>query len=284
MATLFTVTAVKPGDTTITFRAGDVEKTIPVTVTAPALDTLTVSATPNGNGWTLAVTEPVTDDCQRRYRVETTPTPTTYDMTCAMADGWAAMPTDGIITGTVGQTVTVVDCTIQGAKARAAGTSVLEKAASKNLLAYGPVTNVNGFTTSVNDAGELVISGTGLTGGKGVAWPLDVSELTPGYYTLSCTPAFKEGTYAAIWAGPISENPATNRLSYIPAGITQTQLTITADNLANGLRFGLCRFFDSGSDLPETTLRVMLQPSGQSAPWEKPDDVNATEGGGLTQG
>lgn len=152
---------------------------------------------------------------------------------------------------------------------------------SKNLLSYGPTTTpINGFTTSVNDAGELVISGSGLLPAKGIAWPLDTSRITPGTYTLTCTPAFRNGTYEGIWAGPIGDVPSRNNLGYVTMNTTEAQVRVTDANIAAGLYFGLCRYSnEKGGDLAETTLRCMLQPVGQSAPWEKPDDVNATGGG-----
>lgn len=156
---------------------------------------------------------------------------------------------------------------------------------SKNLLSYGPTsTPVNGFTTSIADDGALVVSGTGLLPAKGIAWPLDATRFTPGTYTLACTPAFKGNTYVGVWAGPIGDVPARNSLGYVTMNATEGQVKVTAANIATGLYFGICQYSNAPvGDLAATTLRCMLQPAGQSSPWEKPDDVNATGVGGLTQ-
>lgn len=58
-----------------------------------------------------------------RYKVTSANTKpvVNYDMACADSDGWATMPSDDRIAGTAGQVVTVVECTIDGYRARKKG-------------------------------------------------------------------------------------------------------------------------------------------------------------------
>lgn len=88
---------------------------------------LAVTATAREGGQTVTVAPAVSEDNQRRYMVtdaSAAPYPV-YDETAPLASGWAALPDDGAISGTEGQVVTVVDCTINGAKVRACGSATL---------------------------------------------------------------------------------------------------------------------------------------------------------------
>lgn len=88
---------------------------------------LVVSATAREGGQTVTVSTALGEDLQRRYMVtDATAAPVpAYDETAPLASGWAAFPEDGAVSGKAGQVVTVVDCTINGAKVRAIGSAVL---------------------------------------------------------------------------------------------------------------------------------------------------------------
>lgn len=155
----------------------------------PELGALSVTATGREGGQTLTVAEAVTRDCQRRIRVDDRPPTITYDQVCSHAAGWLDWPTGGLISGEEGQTVTVVDCLISGANARATGSTLLpaplQPARSVNLLAYGPATG-NGMTVTVNTDGSIHTSYAGGAAWQGVQYELDPSTFTPGdTYTLS---------------------------------------------------------------------------------------------------
>lgn len=67
---------------------------------------------------------------QRRYKIGAELPE--YDAPCALADGWAALP-DADIPATDGDTVVVVDCTMQGALARKGGSCAAAARAGTNL-------------------------------------------------------------------------------------------------------------------------------------------------------
>lgn len=94
---------------------------------APTLGTLTVKASAREGGQTVTVTEKLGTGVLRRYLItDAGDKPTVdYDTVCASASGWTAFPENGQVTGTADQVVTVVDCTEQGANARAKGEAVL---------------------------------------------------------------------------------------------------------------------------------------------------------------
>lgn len=123
-----TVTGVKAGTARITATvAGVTSPDLTITVTDPPLATLTLTATARAGGQTLAVKEPVTAGCQRRYRItDTAKKPTVaYGTVCDQKSGWQEWPADGQVSGVQGQTATVVDCLSSGANARAKGEATL---------------------------------------------------------------------------------------------------------------------------------------------------------------
>lgn len=109
--------------------AGDIESATTDDINAlfTGLDVLTVTAKARSGGQTITVATAPASGLQRRYMVtDADKTPTvSYDTVVDLASGWAALPDNGEITGAEGQTVTIVDNTTQGAKARALGTATL---------------------------------------------------------------------------------------------------------------------------------------------------------------
>lgn len=76
----------------------------------------------------MTVSESIAHGLQRRYKVTVlslTDSQLAYGTVCDMASGWLAFPLDGQVSGTAGQVVTVVDCTVNGSYARAKGEAVL---------------------------------------------------------------------------------------------------------------------------------------------------------------
>lgn len=91
------------------------------------LTVLDVTAKAREGGQTVTVATPPAEGLQRRYII-TDPDATpdvSYDTVVSTTGGWAALPDNGEIAGTEGQTVTICDNTIQGAKARALGAATL---------------------------------------------------------------------------------------------------------------------------------------------------------------
>ncbi|MBW3088829.1 hypothetical protein KIH77_08855 [Bifidobacterium sp. 82T24] len=88
---------------------------------------MTVTAAAREGGQTVTVAETLGSGRQRRYIITAADAApkVAYDTVCDLGSGWADLPADGGVSGTEGQTVTVVDCTTQGANARAAGTAIL---------------------------------------------------------------------------------------------------------------------------------------------------------------
>lgn len=95
---------------------------------APTLGTLTITAA-KLNGGKAVLTLPTPDAGNKlKYKVtDANAKPTiTYDQDVSdTASGFAAIPTDKTVSGTVGQVVTVVECTSDSAKARKVGTVTL---------------------------------------------------------------------------------------------------------------------------------------------------------------
>lgn len=109
--------------------AGDIESATDADInslfTGLAVLDLTVKAREGGQ--TVTVATPPAEGLQRRYII-TDPDATpdvSYDTAVTLGDGWAALPDNGEIAGTEGQTVTICDNTIQGAKARALAAATL---------------------------------------------------------------------------------------------------------------------------------------------------------------
>ena len=125
------VTGVKAGTADITVTAKDgsgVTATITVTVTAaPTLGTLTVAAAAREGGQTVTVTEAVEGNNLRRYKITNADAKPTiaYDTACVSKDGWLDFPSNGEVSGTAGQVITVVELTNSGAYARKVGTATL---------------------------------------------------------------------------------------------------------------------------------------------------------------
>ena len=125
------VTGVKAGTANITVTAKDgsgVTATITVTVTAaPTLGTLTVAAAAREGGQTVTVTEAVNGNNLRRYKItNANAKPTiTYGTACVSNGGWLNFPSNGEVSGTAGQVITVVELTNQGSYARKVGTATL---------------------------------------------------------------------------------------------------------------------------------------------------------------
>ncbi len=125
------VTGVKAGTADITVTAKDgsgVTATITVTVTAaPTLGTLTVAAAAREGGQTVTVTEAVEGNNLRRYKITNADAKPTiaYDTACVSNGGWLNFPSNGEVSGTAGQVITVVELTNSGAYARKVGTATL---------------------------------------------------------------------------------------------------------------------------------------------------------------
>ena len=168
-----TVTGVAAGEATITATTHDGDHTATTAVTVnPVLDPLTVTAVSRIGGQTITVTPDNADGLQRRYHVDAKAPAIAYDQVVATSDGWKALPDNGQINETGGQTITVVDNTVEGAKARTVGTAVLpapqvavyygvsaaetdaiDEAAVKALTAK-PVTDTAAGAYDVNAAGD----------------------------------------------------------------------------------------------------------------------------------
>lgn len=150
---------------------------------------------------------------------------------------------------------------------------------SSNLLAYGPVeTPVNGFTAAIAGDGALELSGVdGLAGGRGVAWTLDASRLTPGIYVLSSQEPGNLNYYVGIFVG--SGMNGGNRVAYIPPGGKRINVSLAADQIAKGVKLGIL-LYQAGSKTPfgPDTLHLSLTPAGQPDTWERPDDTSASGG------
>ena len=88
---------------------------------------LVVSATAREGGQTVTVSTALGEGLQRRHMVtEATAAPVpAYDSTAPLSAGWVAFPEGGAVSGKAGQVVTVVDCTVSGAKVKAVGSAVL---------------------------------------------------------------------------------------------------------------------------------------------------------------
>lgn len=93
----------------------------------PALGALTVTATARTGGQTLTVKETLGTGNMRRYRLTAANAKPVvdYDTVCDTKSGWVELPANGQITGTAGQVATVVEMTMQGAKARSKGEATL---------------------------------------------------------------------------------------------------------------------------------------------------------------
>ena len=109
--------------------AGDIEAATDADINSlfTGLAVLDVTAKAREGGQTVTVATQPAEGLQRRYII-TAPDSApdvSYDTVVNLASGWAALPDNGEITGAEGQTVTICDNTVQGAKARALGTATL---------------------------------------------------------------------------------------------------------------------------------------------------------------
>lgn len=120
------VAATDPGKpVTITATAGGKSVNVPITVTAPTLGDLTVTASALTDGKTV-LTLPTPDAGNRlKYKVTAADAKPTvvYDQACGDDAGWTGVPDDKTVAGTAGQIVTVVEVVETGAKARKKGES-----------------------------------------------------------------------------------------------------------------------------------------------------------------
>lgn len=144
---------------------------------------------------------------------------------------------------------------------------------SRNLLAYGPVAQQdNGLGASVNDAGELVLTGSPTGQYKGLVWSLP--KLAAGKYTLSQSPA-TEGTYnihvqvladGNIVGGTSLGTGGTGTVS-IPDAYTTLVLRVREANK---------------TALPAAgyPLRLQLERGSAATAWMKPDNTSL-KGGGM---
>ena len=153
------VTGVKAGTADITVTAKDgsgVTATITVTVTAaPTLGTLTVAAAAREGGQTVTVTEAVEGNNLRRYKITDAGAKPTiaYDTACVGDDGWLDFPSNGEVSGTEGQVITVVELTNSGANARKVGTATLP-APAIGTLTVAAAAREGGQTVTVTEAVE----------------------------------------------------------------------------------------------------------------------------------
>ena len=153
------VTGVETGTADITVTAKDgsgVTATITVTVTAaPTLGTLTVEAAAREGGQTVTVTEAVEGNNLRRYKITNADAKPTiaYDTACVSNDGWLGFPSNGEVSGTEGQVITVVELTNSGANARKVGTATLP-APAIGTLTVAAAAREGGQTVTVTEAVE----------------------------------------------------------------------------------------------------------------------------------
>ena len=153
------VTGVKAGTADITVTAKDgsgVTATITVTVTAaPTLGTLTVAAAAREGGQTVTVTEEVEGNNLRRYKITDADAKPTiaYDTACVSNDGWLDFPSNGEVSGTEGQVITVVELTNSGANARKVGTATLP-APAIGTLTVAAAAREGGQTVTVTEEVE----------------------------------------------------------------------------------------------------------------------------------
>lgn len=184
-----TVTGVAAGEATITATTHDGNHTATVTVTVNNVpDPLTVTATARIGGQTVTVTEAVDAGLQRRYHLDQKAPSIAYDQVVDTASGWQPLPDNGEITGKDGQTVTVVDNTVEGAKARKVGTATLP--APLTAVYYGCV-NTNTAADLTADAIKALTakSADGSAAGDYEYTPDATANNGDGQYTLLAQPA-----------------------------------------------------------------------------------------------
>lgn len=161
---------------------------VTINVTAQGLQKLTVAATARLGGQTVTVTPAVGEGLQRRYRIDQTAPTIAYDDVVDTAHGWLAWPDNGEVTGSAGQTITVVDNTVQGAKARKHGSAKLP--ATLVAVYYGCV-NANTAEALTADAIKALTSKTasGSAAGDYAYTPDATANDGDGQYTLLAAPA-----------------------------------------------------------------------------------------------
>lgn len=115
----------------------------------PTLGSLTLNAVAREGGQTVTVTPAKDAANMLRYKITAADAKPTvnYDDACISADGWQDFPSNGQVSGTSGQVITVVEMTTQGAKARKKGEAVLP--------APSPI-RVTGITLGPNNAAVTV--------------------------------------------------------------------------------------------------------------------------------
>lgn len=139
-----------PGTVTVTAVVGGVVSD-PVTILGvQELDALTVTAAPRDGGQTITVTPLAADDVMRLYKVDAQPVSVEYGQHCSIANGWTPLPSTGEVKGVADQTVTVVDASLNGFYAHAAGSAVLPAASDVTGFVYYGVADsgLNGLDLS----------------------------------------------------------------------------------------------------------------------------------------
>lgn len=161
---------------------------VDIAVTAQGLQKLTVAAKARLGGQTVTVTPAVGEGLQRRYRIDDNAPTIAYDTVVQTADGWTEWPANGEVTGKAGQTITVVDNTVQGAKARKSGAAKLP--APLTAVYYGCV-NTNTAADLTADAIKALTSKTasGTAAGDYAYTPDATANNGDGQYTLLAAPA-----------------------------------------------------------------------------------------------
>lgn len=189
---------------------------VDITVTdPPTLGRLNVTGGWIDNGSSpLSLQNPQSGNTMRYKSTASNAIPTlVYDQVCATTDGWTAVPDNKRVTVADGQVVTVVECTINEAKARSVGsTAVLH-----NRPSIGELT---GITASPVVSGKTTVTFTPAveTGNKVVYKVTDAASKPTVIYDQVCTDGWTEL--------PVDKT--------IPAAVGQfvTLVEVTADNKA----------------------------------------------------
>lgn len=142
---------------------------------------------------------------------------------------------------------------------------------SRNLLVYGPVAQQdNGLGASVNDAGELVLTGSPTGKYKSLVWPLP--KLAAGEYTLSQSPA-PEGMYN-IYVQVLADGKIVGGTSLGTGGTGTVSIPDSYTTLSLRVRES------NEMALPAAgyPLRLQLERGSAATAWMKPDNTSI-EGG-----
>lgn len=143
---------------------------------------------------------------------------------------------------------------------------------SRNLLAYGPVAQQdNGLGASVNDAGELVLTGSPTGQYKSLVWSLP--KLAAGEYTLSQSPA-PEGTYN-INVQIVADGNGVGSTSLYDGDTSTVSIPDAYTTLVLRVRES------NKTALPAAgyPLRLQLERGPAATAWMKPDNTSLKGGG-----